>query len=124
MVRSISVPSPFESRLTSVLLKRSGVKRTVHAGAREGFLAHTVGGRHWEKRLSVSDVLLNVVCVCVCACVRACVRARACVCACVRACVRARACVCACTRACACVCVCVREGGRSGLELGPNYVSI
>ena len=30
VVCAISVPSPFESRLTSVLLKRSGVKRTVH----------------------------------------------------------------------------------------------
>ena len=37
-----SVQSPFESRLTSVLLKRSGVKRTVHGSF---FLAHTVGGR-------------------------------------------------------------------------------
>ena len=29
VVHSISVPSPFNSRLTSVFLKRSGVKRTV-----------------------------------------------------------------------------------------------
>ena len=35
-----SVQYPFESRLTSVLLKRSGVKRTVHG---KFFLPYTVG---------------------------------------------------------------------------------
>ena len=39
VVRSISVPNPFESLLTSILLKESGVKWTVHG---RGFLAHTV----------------------------------------------------------------------------------
>ena len=48
-----SVQSPFESRLTFVLLKRSGVKRTVHG---RFFLAHTVkeemkGEREGEKTL-------------------------------------------------------------------------
>ena len=39
MVRSISVQSPFDSRLTSVFIKRSSVKRTVHGSF---FLAHTI----------------------------------------------------------------------------------
>ena len=37
--RSAPVCGPFESRLTSVLLKRSGVKRTVHGRL---LLLHTV----------------------------------------------------------------------------------
>ena len=42
VVRSISVRSPFNSRLTSVFIKRSSVKRTVHG---RFFLAHTVCDR-------------------------------------------------------------------------------
>ena len=38
-VRAWSVQSPFNSRLTSVFLKRSIVKRTVHG---RDFLAHTI----------------------------------------------------------------------------------
>ena len=38
MVRSISIQSPFNSRLTSVFIKRSGVKQTAHGR----FFAHTV----------------------------------------------------------------------------------
>ena len=39
VVRSISIQSPFNCRLTSVFLKRSSVKRTVHG---RFFWAHTV----------------------------------------------------------------------------------
>ena len=51
-VRSAPVCGPFESRLTSVLLKRSGVKRTVHG---KFFLPYTVfchqlGGKFGSER--------------------------------------------------------------------------
>ena len=43
-----SVQYPFESRLTSVLLKRSGVKRTVHG---RDFLTHTVSAIGIAKKV-------------------------------------------------------------------------
>ena len=50
-----SVQYPFESRLTSVLLKRSGVKRTVHGRV---FLPYTVV----YDRVTVRDCL-TVLCI-------------------------------------------------------------
>ena len=44
-VRAWSIQSPFNSRLTSVFIKRSSVKRTVHG---RFFLAHTVGATAFD----------------------------------------------------------------------------
>ena len=70
VVRSISVRSPFNSRLTSVFIKWSSVKRTVHGRV---FLAHTVGGVYnilagYSNALDVCvDVCVSVfICMYVC----------------------------------------------------------